>query len=54
MKAKLRYLLDVAIVLVLPFLGYIIGGFLYLWEYGVEGRKPHRVPGISGSGEERP
>ena len=53
MKGKLRYGIEVAIVLALPFLGYVAGFFLYLWEYGVEGRKPHRVPGLHPDGETR-
>ncbi|VVS95025.1 hypothetical protein [Desulfoluna spongiiphila] len=45
-KAWCRNYIEVVIVLLLPGLGYVAGLFLYLWEYGIEGRKPHRVPGL--------
>ncbi|GEM_PF-3589614 len=45
-KEKLRYYFEIALVVLLPGLGYVAGLFLYIWEYGIEGRKPHRVPGL--------
>ena len=49
-KAKVCFYFEVAIFVLLPALGYVAGLFLYIWEYGIEGRKPHRVPGLNKRG----
>ena len=49
-RAKARFYFEIAIYLLLPALGYVAGLFLYIWEYGIEGRKPHRAPGLDRRG----
>ena len=46
-KEKLRYYFEIVLYVLLPALGYVVGLFLYVWEYGIEGHKPHHVPGLN-------
>ena len=51
MRGKLRYIFDVSIVLVLPFLFYVLGFFLYVLTYGFKKEVSEKGFFTGGSGE---